>query len=123
MAVEDYLEPEIGVAVALTAAVTSPKVRGVLRRGAVYGLAGVLMAGDAVSSLARGIKRGAQQDSVPGTADTVAADGVAARPRAAERASKPGEPSAAEAPDAAAAEAVETPHRRARKPAEAAANE
>ena len=61
MALEDFMEPEVGVAVALTAAVASPQVRSVLRRGAVYGLAGILMAGDAVSSLAQGVKRGAQK--------------------------------------------------------------
>jgi len=68
MAIDDYLEPEIGVAVAITAALASPKVRGVLRKGAVYGLAGVLMAGDAVTSLAQGIKRGAASEA-PAAAD------------------------------------------------------
>lgn len=53
MALEDYLESEVVVAVAATAAVMSPRVRGMLRRGAVYGLAGVLRAGDAVSSVTR----------------------------------------------------------------------
>ena len=53
MALDDYLESEVVVAVAATAAVMSPRVRGVLRRGAVYGLAGVLRASDAVSSAAR----------------------------------------------------------------------
>ena len=45
MALEDFMEPEVGVAVAVTAPVASPQVRNVLRRGAVYGLAGLLMAG------------------------------------------------------------------------------
>ncbi len=49
MAVEDFLESEVAVAVAVTAAVLSPRVRGVLRRGLVYGVAGVLKAGDALS--------------------------------------------------------------------------
>ena len=53
MALDDYLGSEVVVAVAATAAVLSPRVRGVLRRGAVYGLSGVLMAGDAISSAAR----------------------------------------------------------------------
>lgn len=61
MALEDFIEPEVGVAVALTALVASPKVRSVLRRGAVYGLAGLLTAGDAASSLVQGVKRGAQK--------------------------------------------------------------
>ena len=70
MALEDFIEPEVGIAVALTAAVASPGVRKVLRKGAVYGLAGILMAGDAVSALAQGVKRGVQQSAadVPGTA-------------------------------------------------------
>ncbi len=74
MALEDYMEPEVGVAVALTAAIASPGVRNVLRRGAVYGLAGILMAGDAASTLAQGVKRGVQQAApadapdAPGTA-------------------------------------------------------
>ena len=49
MAVEDFMESEVAVAVAVTAAVLSPRVRGVLRRGRVYGVAGVLKAGDALS--------------------------------------------------------------------------
>jgi len=62
------MEPEVGVAVAVTAAVASPQVRHVLRRGAVYGLAGLLMAGDAVSMLAQGVKRGVQK-AVPEAAE------------------------------------------------------
>ncbi|MDP9479936.1 MAG: hypothetical protein M3R38_30450 [Actinomycetota bacterium] len=61
MALEDYLESEVVVAVAATAAILSPRVRGVLRRGAVYGLAGVLRAGDAISSAAPTVSQGAQQ--------------------------------------------------------------
>ena len=61
MALEDYLESEVVVAVAATAAVLSPRVRGALRRGAVYGLAGVLRAGDAISSAAPAVSQGAQQ--------------------------------------------------------------
>lgn len=48
------------VAVAVTAAILSPRVRGILRTGAVQGLAGALIAGDAISSFARGIGRGLQ---------------------------------------------------------------
>lgn len=48
---EDYLTPEVGIAVAALAAVLSPQVRGVLRRGAVYGLAGVLKAGGVIGAL------------------------------------------------------------------------
>jgi hypothetical protein len=61
MVLDDYLESEVALAVAATAAVLSPRLRGVLRSGAVYGLAGALIAGDAVASVARGAGRGAQQ--------------------------------------------------------------
>jgi hypothetical protein len=54
------IDREVGVAVAATATVLSPRAREVMRRGAVYGLAGVLKAGDVVYSTARGAARGAQ---------------------------------------------------------------
>lgn len=57
----DIFESEIAIAVGVTAAVLSPPARRVLRRGAVYGVAGALMAGDAVSAGARGVRRGGQQ--------------------------------------------------------------
>jgi hypothetical protein len=68
MALEDFLDSEVAVAVAATAALASPRVRGVLRRGAVYGLAGLLTAGDMISSFARGAARGAQQTAASATA-------------------------------------------------------
>ena len=61
MALQDFLDSEVAVAVAATAALASPRVRGVLRRGAVYGLAGLMTVGDMTSSFARGAARGAQQ--------------------------------------------------------------
>lgn len=61
MAIEDYLEPEIAVTAAVTAAVLSPRGRKVIRRGAVYGLAGVLVAGDAIASFSRNVKHGIQE--------------------------------------------------------------
>jgi hypothetical protein len=61
MALEDFLDSEVAVAVAATAALASPRVRGVLRRGAVYGLAGLMTAGDTISAFARGVANGAQQ--------------------------------------------------------------
>lgn len=61
MALDDFLESEVAIAVGATAAILSPRVRGLLRSGAVYGLAGALIAGGAVSSVARGAGRGAQQ--------------------------------------------------------------
>lgn len=55
---DDYLTPEAGVVAAATAAVLSPRVRGALRRGAVYGLAGALKVGDSLASFSRGVERG-----------------------------------------------------------------
>ena len=68
MALEDFLDSEVAVAVAATAALASPRVRGVLRRGAVYGLAGLLTAGEMITSFARGAARGAQQTTASATA-------------------------------------------------------
>jgi hypothetical protein len=78
MALEDFMEPEVGIAVAATAALTSPKVRRVLRQGLVYGLAGVLRAGDAVSAAARGA---AQQASATAQSVSEEAQTQAAAPR------------------------------------------
>ena len=63
MALEDYMEPEIAVTAAVTAAVFSPRGRRVIRRGAVYGLAGVLTAGDAIASFSRSMRHGIQEAS------------------------------------------------------------
>lgn len=61
MALDDYLEPEVAIAVAVTAAVASPPVRKALRKGAVYGLAGILMAKDKITELGSGIAGGARE--------------------------------------------------------------
>ena len=61
MALDDFFEAEVGVAVAATALLASPRVRKALRRGAVYGVAGALRAGDAVTDFAKGVGRGTQQ--------------------------------------------------------------
>jgi hypothetical protein len=58
---DDFVESEVAVAVAATAAVLSPRVRRLARSGAVYGLAGALIAADAVTSTARGFSQGTQQ--------------------------------------------------------------
>jgi hypothetical protein len=55
VALEDYLEPEVVVTAAVTTAVFSPKVRRLLRRGLVYGVAGVLTVGDGLMALSPGI--------------------------------------------------------------------
>jgi hypothetical protein len=65
-AFDDFVESEVAVAAAATAALFSPRVRGLLRGGAVYGLAGLLTAGDMISSVARSavrFARGAQHGS------------------------------------------------------------
>lgn len=61
MALEDFLEPEVAVTAVVTAAIFSPRARKLIRRGAVYGMAGLLIAGDAVASFANSVKRGAQE--------------------------------------------------------------
>jgi hypothetical protein len=67
MALDDYLDSEVVVAVAATAAALSPGFRRVLRRGAVYGVAGVLKASDVATAAARGVARGVsgQGDATP----------------------------------------------------------
>ena len=72
MALEDYLDSEVAVAVAATAVALSPRGRRVLRRGAVLGVAGVLKATDVATAAARGVARGASAagDSVTGREDT-----------------------------------------------------
>lgn len=61
MDVDDYLDPKVGVAVAATAMLFSPRVRQALHQSAVYGLAGVFAAGDAVTAFARGVGSGARR--------------------------------------------------------------
>lgn len=61
----DSTGTRVAAAVALTAALFSPRMRGMLRRGAVHGLAGMLTAGDVVASFARGVSRGLQESAMP----------------------------------------------------------
>ncbi len=56
MEFEDFLEPEVAVAAAVVAVIASPQARKIARKGAVYGLAGALMVGDAVGAFARGLR-------------------------------------------------------------------
>jgi hypothetical protein len=58
---EDFLEPEVAITAAVTAAIFSPRARRVVRRGAVYAMAGVLIAGDAIASFARSVGQGVRQ--------------------------------------------------------------
>jgi len=86
MALEDFADSEVGIAIAATAVVLSPQVRNLLRRGAVYALAGVMKAGDAAGGAARGVAGEVQNTATAGKAaaqDTVAEAQTTARtPRA-----------------------------------------
>lgn len=93
MALEDYLESEVVVAVAATAVLFSPRARKVLRRGAVYRVAGALMAGDAVSSAVRNAAPGVQQAAA--SAASVVED-AAQRARAATEGSEGAQPPSSE---------------------------
>ena len=59
MALEDWLESEVALAVAATTVALSPKARRVVRRGAVYAVAGALKATDLATAAARGVAQGA----------------------------------------------------------------
>jgi hypothetical protein len=94
MALEDYLEPEIAVTAVVTAAVFSPRARKLIRRGAVYGMAGILIAGDVISSAARSFGQGVQQagaaaaNATQNTTNQAKADASAAGNSTANAASK-----------------------------------
>lgn len=79
MAVDDYMESEVGIIAAATAAAVSPKARDLFRRGAVYGLAGVLRTGDVAIAAARGAVRGARDETA------AASDGSGKKPTRARR--------------------------------------
>ena len=66
MELDDYLETEVGVAVAATAMVLSPQVPGWLRTGAVYLLAGGIRLGDTVAAAARGMAHRVQRVTATG---------------------------------------------------------
>lgn len=66
MALEDFMDSEVGIAVAATAVVLSPQVRNFVRRGLVYGMAGVLKAGDTLSGAAQGVASEIQQTAASG---------------------------------------------------------
>lgn len=79
MALDDFLEPEVAITAVVAAAIFSPKARQWVRKGLVYGTAGVLIAGDAVTSLARNVGQGVQQ---AGAAATNATHNVADQAKA-----------------------------------------
>lgn len=59
----DFVEPEIAVTAAVTAAILSPRARKVMRKGLVYGMAGILVASDTVTSFAKSVGQGVQHAS------------------------------------------------------------
>jgi hypothetical protein len=65
----DFLEPEVGITAVVVAAIFSPRARKVIRKGAVYGMAGILVAGDAIASFARRFGQGVQQAGQKGVTD------------------------------------------------------
>jgi hypothetical protein len=80
MGFDDYVNAETGLMGAATAAAVSPRARELLRRGAVYGLAGAMRAGDVVAAAARGAVRGAresiaQENGTAGTTTSAASGG------------------------------------------------
>jgi hypothetical protein len=60
MSLDDLLEPEVLIAVGVTAALMSPQARAVMRKGIVYGLAGILTLGDKLKTMAQDVSQGAQ---------------------------------------------------------------
>lgn len=58
MGLDDMVNTESAFVAAATAAVLSPKARQTIRKGAVYGVAGALKAGDVVAGAARGVLHG-----------------------------------------------------------------
>ena len=66
MALGDFFDAEVGIAVAATALATSPQVRNTVRRGMVFGLAGMFKAGDVLGSAARGMAQSAQETAQRG---------------------------------------------------------
>jgi hypothetical protein len=63
MEIDDFAEPEIAITAAVTAAIFSPRARRVMRKGLVYGMAGMLTARDAAASFVQSVGRGVRQAS------------------------------------------------------------
>ena len=75
-------EEETFAAVAATAAALSPRARRIARKGAVYGVAGVLRVGDVVVAGARGVARAANSATPSQSAGTQSKPAPAAPRRA-----------------------------------------
>lgn len=69
MKFENFIEPEIAVTAAVAAAITSPRARKVMRKGLVYGMAGMLAAGDVLvsfgKSVGQGMQRAGEEETTP----------------------------------------------------------
>lgn len=78
MGMDDVFSTQSAVVAAATAAVVSPKTRERLRQGAVYGLAGVLKAGDVAAGAARGLVRGVRGSGDSATGSEPAGGAAAA---------------------------------------------
>jgi hypothetical protein len=72
--VADLFDKEVVMAVGATAALMSERTRRVLRRGAVYGIAGVMSAGEAVTSAAKSVGRDAEHVSSNGHEQAASAE-------------------------------------------------
>ncbi len=61
MGVDKFFNREVGIAVAVTALATSPRVRQAVRQGAIYGLASAMAARDRAQVVARRAAEEAQR--------------------------------------------------------------
>ena len=66
---------ELIVGAAVGAAAASPRARNVVRKGMVYGMAGLLMAYDKLASVTSGIVKGARQ-GITGASEAAPAQGA-----------------------------------------------
>jgi hypothetical protein len=82
---QDYLEPEVAIVAALVAALLTPQARSLVRRGAVYGMSGLLAASDAIGGLVRGVQQSVQP-TAPSFMQDLADEARAERRRAQENA-------------------------------------
>lgn len=64
MDLEDFAEPEVAATAVAAAAIFSPKARKLLRKGAVYDLAGALIAGETAASFGKSMAHGFQKGRV-----------------------------------------------------------
>jgi len=110
MAEDDGAAAHVAVTAMVTAALFSPRARGLLRQGAVHALAGVLIAADAMAAFARGVSEGVENASEKRGEAPTAAVGDGTGPYAPTTASEVTR--GASAPDAAPPPAVRARTRR-----------